>query len=121
MTIFSSFIGQTIKNKSNEHQQDSCSNRKKHGASICTSIKSISAQTVKTPILARACAVTFYGASICLNRAFFGASMCMHRLIYKYIWVLLNTPIYLYIFQTACAHKIHQTKFLSSCFQEVAC
>ncbi len=31
--------------------------------------------------------------------------------IYKYIWVLLNTPIYLYIFQTACAHKFHQTKF----------
>lgn len=68
------------------------------------------AQTVKFTVL-----------SSCSNRHFYGVPACSNRLIYINIYGVLKTP-YIYIYKkTACARKIHLTKFLSSCFQEGAC
>ena len=71
--------------------------------------------------LTNAQTVNFTVLAVCSNRHFYGVTPCSNRLIYINIYGVLKPP-YIYIYKkTACAHKIHLTKFLSSCFQEGAC
>ncbi len=55
--------------------------------------------------------VKINGLTWCSIRQIYGLTWCSIRLIYKYIQGYIN-PLYIYIYSpTACAHKIHQTKF----------
>ena len=88
---------------------------------VCLIAKIIVLKPSKSRFEQCAQTVNFTVLAVCSNRHFYGVTPCSNRLIYINIYGVLKTP-YIYIYKkTACAHKIHLTKFLSSCFQEGAC
>jgi hypothetical protein len=108
MTIFSFLKNDRLACK---HKQTNAQTVKNTVLAVCSIAKISVLKPSKSRFEQRAQTVKFTVLSSCSNRHFYGVTWCSNRLIYKYIQGYIN-PLYIYIYSpTACAHKIHQTKF----------